>query len=234
MQPASQTRLDSRTLQVYSPLDWSQALLLLMAVGTLVGGSLWAAADEAAARACQRKAPLDASETAADASEPLAPAPPRQVGTLFVVLFLCSRQACACRVTQEQAKSLVANQHEAVAVVCTTQSRGGLCAEIMQLVPFGPNLLSLHVLLEQDSISPRLRRSTSEGGGSSGSGSISAPEAAKRSSGADGRSSGDVMYVTPKGAVAYLFVASGVLVALFFLLDYINTLIVSAWLFVPP
>ena len=34
------------------------------------------------------------------------------------------------------------------------------------------------------------------------------------------------MYVTAWGAVAYLFIASAVLVALFFMLDYINALIV--------
>lgn len=89
-------------------------------------------------------------------------------------------------------------------------------------------------LLQQDSISQRLRRSTSEErGGSSVTVSApppgSLPEAAKGGAGGSGAASddGDVMYVTAKGAVAYLFVASAVLVALFFLLDYINTLIVS-------
>jgi len=36
----------------------------------------------------------------------------------------------------------------------------------------------------------------------------------------------DVMYVTAQGAVAYLFIASFVLLMLYFLLDYINTITV--------
>jgi hypothetical protein len=67
--------------QVYSPLDWSQLLLLVMAVCTLVGGSLWAAADEQAAVDKQRKAPeaIDSTCAAGNTSEPLAPAALRQV-----------------------------------------------------------------------------------------------------------------------------------------------------------
>lgn len=71
--------------QVYSPLDWSQGLLFLMAVGTVVAGSLWAATDEAAARGRQRKdgsGPCEAGAEAADGSEPLVAATARQVGNL--------------------------------------------------------------------------------------------------------------------------------------------------------
>ncbi len=71
--------------QVYSPLDWSQGLLFLMAVGTVVAGSLWAATDEAAARGRQRKdgsSSCEAGAEAADGSEPLVAATARQVGNL--------------------------------------------------------------------------------------------------------------------------------------------------------
>jgi hypothetical protein len=69
---------------VYSPLDWSQALLLAMAVCTLVGGSLWAAADERAAVDKQRKVPDSPAcgGSTGDATEPLAPAALRQVPRL--------------------------------------------------------------------------------------------------------------------------------------------------------
>ena len=84
--------------QVYSPLDWSQALLLAMAVGTLVGGSLWAAADERAAVDKQRKAPDGADDggSAGDATEPLAPAALRQVPQLLSLAVDAYNQRNRC------------------------------------------------------------------------------------------------------------------------------------------
>jgi hypothetical protein len=83
-------------------------------------------------------------------------------------------------------------------------------------------------ILQQDSISPRLRRCASEERGSGGAVAASAgqPETAFHAPNGGGAADADVMYVTAWGAVAYLFIASAVLVALFFMLDYINALIV--------
>jgi hypothetical protein len=84
-------------------------------------------------------------------------------------------------------------------------------------------------VLQQDSISPRLRRGTSEERGSGGA--VAAPPIQPETpphAPSGGDADADVMYVTAWGAVAYLFIASAVLVALFFMLDYINALIVRA------
>jgi hypothetical protein len=193
---------------VYSPLDWSQALLLAMAVGTLVGGSLWAAADEQAVVDKQRKAPdsADGGSSTGDVTEPLAPAALRQVPQLrrlFVDAWQpekplrCHASSCA---------------HSAEAAHYLQIHTCHMCWQF----------------LHQDSISPRLRRCTAEERGSDGAVAASAgqPQTAAHAHSSGGAPDADVMYVTAWGAVAYLFIASAVLVALFFMLDYINALIV--------
>ena len=187
---------------MYSPLDWSQALLLAMAVGTLVGGSLWAATDERDAADKQRKAPDSAvgGGSTGDATEPPAPAALRQVPWLLRY----SVDAC--------------NQGNRCSARPAAVRRG--CSQ-----PANSCLSHVLYCLQQDSISPRLRRSTSEERGGGGAVAAppnhTAPDAPSNSVAND-----DVMYVTAWGAVAYLFIASAVLVALFFMLDYINALIV--------
>lgn len=182
-----------------------------------MGGSLWAASDEQAAYNRQRKAPHASGSVseAADASEPLAAAALRQVPIVSNFRLLHLAVSGVLHAAALRCATLAAKCHSQGSQKASKRLHS---SKIPQ---------SLHSV--QDSISPRLRRSTSEERGSgtaagATSSTAGGPEASKHSgSGAD---DGDVMYVTSRGAVAYLFVASAVLVALFFLLDYINTLIV--------
>lgn len=110
------------------------------------------------------------------------------------------------------------------------QARARPAAAAASVAKWGPSSYRERVVL-QENISPRLRRSSSEDHAPPGAANAQpatpqqspAVVAEKRGGGGGGD---DVMYVTAQGAVAYLFIASFVLLMLYFLLDYINTIVV--------